>query len=57
MEREKPEDLAAQLREAAFVCDFVRVRELLRQGAHPDVRDDDGRTPLPPRPRRKSENT
>jgi ankyrin repeat protein len=39
-------DLAAQLREAAFVCDFVRVRDLLRQGAHPDVRDEDGRTPL-----------
>jgi ankyrin repeat protein len=32
--------------EAAFVCDFVRVRELLKLGAPVDARDDDGRTPL-----------
>jgi ankyrin repeat protein len=32
--------------DAAFVCDFVRVRELLAKGADPNVRDDDGRTPL-----------
>ena len=32
--------------EAAFVCDLVRVRELLAAGADPNVRDKDGRTPL-----------
>jgi ankyrin repeat protein len=32
--------------DAAFICDLVRVRELLRQGAHPDAPDDDGRTPI-----------
>jgi ankyrin repeat protein len=32
--------------EAAFVCDLVRVRELLATGADPNVRDDEGRTPL-----------
>ncbi len=32
--------------EAAFVCDLMRVRELLAKGADPNVRDDDGRTPL-----------
>jgi ankyrin repeat protein len=32
--------------EAAFVCDLVRVRELLAAGADPNVRDDEGRTPL-----------
>jgi len=40
------DDLDAQLREAAFVCDFVRVRELLAKGANPNLRDDDMRTPL-----------
>ena len=35
-----------ELIEAAFVCDFVRVRALLAEGAHPDARDEDGRTPL-----------
>lgn len=40
------DDLDAQLREAAFVCDFLRVRDLLARGAHPDVRDEDQRTPL-----------
>ena len=28
------------------MCDFVRVRELLAQGANPNVRDEDMRTPL-----------
>jgi ankyrin repeat protein len=42
----KADDLDAQLREAAFVCDFVRVRELLAKGADPNVRDEDERTPL-----------
>lgn len=32
--------------DAAFVCDLVKVRELLASGADPDARDDDGRTPL-----------
>jgi ankyrin repeat protein len=40
------ENLARALVDAAFVCDFVRVRELLRLGADPDARDDDGRSPL-----------
>jgi len=35
-----------QMVQAAFVCDLVRVRELLAAGADPNVRDDDGRTPL-----------
>lgn len=38
--------LSKALGEAAFVCDFVRVRELLAEGANPDVRDGDGRTPI-----------
>jgi ankyrin repeat protein len=40
------DDLDAQLREAAFVCDFVRVRDLLARGADVNVRDEDERTPL-----------
>lgn len=39
-------DLDAALTQAAFVCDFIKVRELLAQGANPDARDEDGRTPL-----------
>ena len=39
-----PRSLA--LRDAAFICDFVKVRELLSQGAHPDPRDEDERTPI-----------
>ena len=35
-----------QMVEAAFVCDLVRVRELLAAGADPNVRDDEGRAPL-----------
>jgi ankyrin repeat protein len=31
---------------AAFVCDFVRVRTLLGEGADPNARDEDGRTPI-----------
>jgi ankyrin repeat protein len=46
VEPERPGNLDAQLCEAAFVCDFVRVRELLARGANPDVRDEDQRTPL-----------
>jgi ankyrin repeat protein len=46
VEAEKPEDLNAQLSEAAFVCDFVRVRNLLARGANPNVRDEELRTPL-----------
>ena len=34
------------LTDAAFVCDLIKARELLRAGADPDARDDDGRTPL-----------
>jgi ankyrin repeat protein len=34
------------LLDAAFVGDFVRVRELLHRGADVNVRDQDGRTPL-----------
>ena len=37
---------AKALIDAAFVCDFVRVRELLAAGVDPNVRDEDGRTPL-----------
>jgi ankyrin repeat protein len=39
-------NLDAELAKAAFLCDFVRVRELVAQGADPNVRDDDLRTPL-----------
>jgi ankyrin repeat protein len=41
-----PNDLDERLCKAAFVCDFVQVRELLAQGANPNVRDEDLRTPL-----------
>jgi uncharacterized protein len=41
-----PPDRGRALVEAAFVCDFVRVRDLLRQGADPNERDVDGRTPI-----------
>lgn len=36
----------AELVEAAFVCDFLRVRELLEAGANVNARDEEGRTPL-----------
>jgi ankyrin repeat protein len=42
-----PDDPASrELVLAAFVCDFVRVRQLLAAGANPDARDEDGRTPI-----------
>jgi ankyrin repeat protein len=41
-----PRPLDTELVEAAFVCDLVRVRELLRAGADPNARDEDGRTPI-----------
>ncbi len=34
------------LAEAAFVCDFVKVRQLLKAGADPDARDEQGCTPI-----------
>ena len=46
MEPTKPDDLDVLLCRAAFVCDFVQVRELLAKGANPNVRDEDMRTPL-----------
>jgi len=46
VERTKSSDLDALLCRAAFVCDFVQVRELLAQGANPNIPDDDMRTPL-----------
>lgn len=43
----KPVDLVrTALIDAAFVCDLIKVRELLAAGADPDTRDDDGRSPL-----------
>jgi len=41
-----PEEVDEALVQAAFVCDFARVRQLLTAGADADVRDKDGRTPL-----------
>lgn len=38
--------VSLDLLDAAFLCDFVRVRALLAEGAEPDVRDEDERTPL-----------
>ena len=32
--------------DAAFVCDLIKVRELIAAGADPNARDEDGRTPL-----------
>jgi uncharacterized protein len=46
VEPDQPENLDALLCEAAFVCDFLRVRDLLARGANPDVRDEEQRTPL-----------
>lgn len=39
-----PNDLA--LIDAAFVCDLIKVRQLLADGGDPDARDEDGRTAL-----------
>jgi ankyrin repeat protein len=45
--RPGPSDVNSQeLVKAAFLCDFVRVRVLLAEGADPDTPDEDGRTPL-----------
>jgi ankyrin repeat protein len=41
-----PGPLDRELAEAAFVCDLIRVRDLLAQGASPNARDGEGRTPL-----------
>jgi ankyrin repeat protein len=41
-----PGPLDRELAEAAFVCDLLRVRDLLAQGASPDARDGEGRPPL-----------
>jgi ankyrin repeat protein len=38
--------LDEQLVQAAFVCDLVRVRDLLGRGADANARDEDGRTPI-----------
>ena len=35
-----------ELADAAFVCDLIRVRDLLARGASPDARDGEGRPPL-----------
>ncbi|HEX2660621.1 MAG TPA: ankyrin repeat domain-containing protein, partial [Polyangia bacterium] len=34
------------LTQAAFVCDLIKVRQLLAEGADPNARDEDGRPPL-----------
>ena len=44
--REERKILDQQIAEAAFVCDLVRVRDLLARGADPNAPDDEGRTPL-----------
>jgi ankyrin repeat protein len=41
-----PGPLDRELAEAAFVCDLLRVRDLLGRGASPNARDSDGRPPL-----------
>lgn len=44
--RKSPTPHDRSLVDAAFVCDLLKVRELLAAGADPDARDDEGRTPL-----------
>ena len=44
--RPHDQSLDQQMVEAAFVCDLLRVRDLLKQGASPDARDEEDRTPL-----------
>lgn len=46
VEKADRDDLDAKLAKAAFLCDFVAVRELLAQGADPNVRDGELRAPL-----------
>lgn len=47
MPRLPPDDpRSLALRDAAFVCDFLRVRELLAEGASPEARDEDERTTI-----------
>jgi ankyrin repeat protein len=47
MPTSKFNDVASRaLVDAAFVCDLIKVRALLAEGADPDAPDDDGRTPL-----------
>lgn len=41
-----PGSLDQELAEAAFVCDLLRVRDLLARGASPNARDTEGRPPL-----------
>jgi ankyrin repeat protein len=41
-----PGPLDRELAEAAFVCDLMRVRDLLARGADPNARDAEGRPPL-----------
>jgi ankyrin repeat protein len=41
-----PGPLDSELAEAAFVCDLIRVRDLLAKGANPNARDGEGRPPL-----------
>ena len=41
-----PTSTDTALAEAAFVCDLIKVRELLAAGADPNVPDEEGRTPL-----------
>jgi uncharacterized protein len=42
----EPSPLDQELIDAAFVCDVDRARDLLRRGADPDARNDEGRPPL-----------
>jgi ankyrin repeat protein len=46
MDGKQRQELDKQMNEAAFVCDFVRVRELIKQGANVNVRDEEMRSPL-----------
>jgi ankyrin repeat protein len=46
VERPTTDDLDAQLCEAALLCNFARVRDLLARGANVNARDEDERTPL-----------
>src|SRR6187549_3201068 len=47
MPKRKFDEAASKaLAQAAFVCDLIKVRELLAAGADPDAPDEDGRPPL-----------